>query len=168
MTLTSTRPVQELVRFARGYQKHYANLPEQVSELSEIPVLDHSSFWSANTGVQPENRVLTAPLIDGTVFRWRYNGSSQSLVSHSRRAPSAACLVRASLQPGDRVANMRYGGDLYKCFLDLGIALIDAAIPDFHLSIGFAPLESQAWRLRTYAASVLLAMPNVRSWLPDY
>ena len=170
--------VRELVRFARKnspyYQKHYANLPEHLSEITEIPILDHSSFWAANTGLPPENQVITAPLNDGAVFR---TGGTTAIPKASyvtreelrEGAQSwAASLVRAGLRPGDRVANLLYGGDLYKGFLDLGLALTDAPMPNFHLSIGVAPLESQVWTLRTYAATVLVAMPTVLCRLADY
>lgn len=80
----------------------------------------------------------------------------------------ATWLVRAGLRPGDRVANMLYGGDLYKGFLDLCLALNDAPTPNFHLSIGVAPMESQVWTLRTYAATVLVAMPTIMCRLADY
>ena len=183
LTMTSTRTssvssVQELVRFAREkspyYRQHYANLPEDVSELAAIPILDHSSFWAANTGLPPENQVITAPLTDGAVFR---TGGTTAVPKASyitreelrEGAQSwAACLVRAGLRPGDRVANMLYGGDLYKGFLDLSLALTDSPTPNFHLSIGVAPLESQAWTLQTYAATVLVAMPTVMCRLADY
>lgn len=52
--------------------------------------------------------------------------------------------------------------------MDLSIALTNGPIPNFHLSVGVAPLESQAWTLRTYAATVLLAMPTVACQLADY
>lgn len=45
---------------------------------------------------------------------------------------------------------------------------MDGPTPNFHLSIGVAPLESQAWTLRTYAATVLVAMPTVMCQLADY
>lgn len=178
MTSTSTSSVQDLVNFARKnsfhYRQRYANLPENVSELNNIPVLDHSSFWTANTGLPPENKIITAPLTDGAVFR---TGGTIAIpkASYVTREELregvqswAACLVRAGLQPGGRVANMLYGGDLYKGFLDLGLALTNAPIPNFHLPIGVAPLESQAWTLRTYAATVLVAMPTVMCRLADY
>ena len=178
MTSKSTGSVQALVNFAREnspyYRRFYADLPEQVSELNDIPVLDHASFWAANTGLPPENQVITAPLIDGAVFR---TGGTTAVPKASyvtreelREAAQsmAACLDRAGLRPGDRVANLLYGGDLYKGFLDLGLALTDAPTPNFHLSIGVAPLESQAWTLRTYAATVLVAMPTIMCRLADY
>ena len=178
MTSTSTSTLQELVEFAREnspyYQKHYANVPKHVCELNDIPILDHASFWAANTGLPPENSVITAPLSDGAVFR---TGGTTAVPKASyvtreelREGTQSwvGCLVRAGLQPGDRVANMLYGGDLYKGFLDLGLALTNASIPNLHLSIGVAPLESQAWTVRTYAATVLVAMPTVMCRLAEY
>ena len=178
MASTSTSSIQELIKFAREkspyYRKHYADLPEDISELAAIPMLDHSSFWAANTGLPPENQVITAPLTDGAVFRTGGTTAvpKASYVTREELREGArswaTCLVRAGLRPGDRVANMLYGGDLYKGFLDLGLALTDAPTANFHLSIGVAPLESQVWTLRTYAATVLVAMPTVMCRLADY
>ena len=179
MVLTSTSSVQELLRFAREnspyYRKVYADLPEHVSDLNEIPLLDHQSFWTANVGLPPENQVITGPLTDGAVFR---TGGTTAVpkASYVTRAELregaqswAACLVRAGLRPGDRVANLLYGGDLYKGFLDLGLALTDAPTPNFHLAVGGSALfESQVWALQTYAATVLVAMPTVMCRLADH
>lgn len=175
--MLSKSTVEELVKFARKnspyYRQCYANLPEHVSELNEVPVLDHASFWAANSGLPPENQVVTGPLTDGAVFR---TGGTTAVPKASyvtreevREGAQwwAASLIRAGLRPGDRVANMLYGGDLYKGFLDLGLALTDGPTPNFHLSIGVAPFESQAWTLRTYAATVLVAMPTTLCRLAD-
>lgn len=176
--MPSKGTVEELVKFARKnspyYRQYYANLPEHVSELHEVPVLDHGSFWAANSGLPPENQVVTGPLTDGAVFRT--GGTSAvpkaSYVTRDELREGAqswaASLVRAGLRPGDRVANLLYGGDLYKGFLDLALALTDAPTPNFHLSIGVAPFESQAWTLRTYAATVVVAMPTSLCRLADY
>ena len=178
MTSTSTVSVRELVKFAREhspyYRRHYVDLHEHVSDLNEIPVVDHSSFWAANTGLPPENQVITAPLTDGAIFRTGGTTAvpKASYVTREELRDGAhawaACLVRAGLRSGDRVANMLYGGDLYKGFLDLGLALTEGSTPNLHLAIGVAPLESQAWTLRTYAATVLVAMPTVVCRLADY
>ena len=178
MALTSTSSVQELISFARKYspyyRKHYAHLPEHVTELNAVPVLDHQSFWAANTGLPPENQVITGPLIDGAIFR---TGGTTAVPKASyfsrdelRQTTQAwiACFDRAGLRPGDRVGNLLYGGDLYKGFLDLALALMNAPTPNVHLSIGVAPLESQVWTLRTYAATVIVAMPTIVCRLADY
>lgn len=176
--VSSKSTVEELVKFARKnspyYRQYYANLPEHVSGLNQVPVLDHESFWAANSGLPPENQVVTGPLTDGAVFR---TGGTTAVPKasyvtreelHEAAQAWVVSLVRAGLLPGDRVANLLYGGDLYKGFLDLSIALTNGPVPNFHLSVGVAPLESQAWTLRTYAATVLLAMPTVACQLADY
>ena len=67
-------PVQELVKFAREnspyYRQRYENVPEYISDLSQLSTVDHTTFWDADTGLPPENRVLTSSsLIGGVVFR---------------------------------------------------------------------------------------------------
>ena len=178
MALTSKSSVQELISFARKnspyYQKHYAHLPEDVSELNAVPVVDHQSFWAANTGLPPENQIITGPLIDGAIFR---TGGTTAVPKGSyitreefRQGARAwvACLDRAGLQPGDRVANLLYGGDFYKEFLDLTLALNEAPTPNVHLPIGIAPLESQSWALRAYDPTIIVAMPTTVCRLADY
>ena len=178
MALTSTSSAQELISFARKYspyyRKYYAHLPEHVSELKAVPILDHQSFWAANTGLPPDNQVITGPFTDGAIFR---TGGTTAVPKASyvtreeiRQGAQAwaACLDRMGLQPGDRVANLLYGGDLYKGFLDLGLALTDASTPNVHLPIGVAPLQSQSWTLRAYGATVIVAMPTVVCRLADY
>lgn len=170
--------VHRLVEFAREhspyYRELYSGLAEKDFKLEKVPLVDHTTFWAANTGMPPENQVLTSPMVDGAVFRTGGTTATPkaSYVTREELREGAkgwaGCLVRAGLQSGDRVANMLYGGDLYKGFLDLGLALTEAPVSNFHLSIGVAPLESQAWTIRTYAATVLVAMPTIMCRLAEY
>jgi phenylacetate-CoA ligase len=63
--------ILELIRFAREhspfYQNLYASLPDRDLELTELPVIDQSSFWRANT--LKDNQILTGPIRDGIVFK---------------------------------------------------------------------------------------------------
>ena len=179
MSIEDKATVQELVRFARKnsqyYRQHYENIPDDVSDLTHLPMVDHSTFWEANTGMPPNNRVLTSSsLVDGAVFRTGGTTAvpKASFVTREELREGAqgwaASLIRAGLLPGDRVANLLYGGDLYKGFLDLGLALTEAAVPNFHLAIGVAPLDAQAWTLQTFSATVLVSMPTVACRLAEY
>lgn len=170
--------VRDLINFAREkspfYQQHYSNVPKDISDLAILPLVNHVDFWAANTGLPPENQVLTSALVDGAVFRTGGTTATPkaSFVTREELREGAQgwakSLVQAGLLPGDRVANLLYGGDLYKGFLDLGLALTNGPVPNFHLSIGVAPLDSQVWTLHTYAATVLIAMPTIMCRLADY
>jgi phenylacetate-CoA ligase len=65
--------ISELINFAREtspyYAQHYSKVPEDVSSVSQIPLVDHPSFWKANTSSSSENKVLTSDFTDGLVFR---------------------------------------------------------------------------------------------------
>ncbi len=107
--------VQELVNFAREkspyYSRCYGNLSKDFN-LTQIPIVDHTTFWVANSGLPPENQVLTSPMVDGAVFRTGGTTATPkaSYVTRAelREGPKgwAACLIRAGLQSGDRVANI--------------------------------------------------------------
>jgi phenylacetate-CoA ligase len=138
-------------------------------------MVDHTSFWVAHTGLPPENRVLTSSsFIDAAVFRTGGTTAvpKTSFVTRQELREGAQnmvnCLTRAGLRPGDHVANLLYGGDLYKGFLDLSLALIEATVPTLHLPIGVAPLDAQAWTIRSFSATVLVSMPTVVCRLADY
>ncbi len=156
------------------YRRCYENLPQKDFNLTQIPIIDHTTFWVANSRLPPENRVLTSPMTDAAVFRTGGTTATPKASYVTREEIRegakgwAACLIRAGLQSGDRVANMLYGGDLYKGLLDLGLALTEASVPNFYLSIGVAALESQSWTIRTYAVNVLVAMPTVMSRLAEF
>ncbi|KAL8811530.1 MAG: hypothetical protein Q9200_001722 [Gallowayella weberi] len=178
MTSINTEALQELVSFAREhspfYRKHYAGVPEHVSELSQLPVLDLRSFYAASTGLPPENKVLTRPLRDGAVFRTGGTTAVPKVSFVSREDLQqegqdwVAMLVRAGLQAGDCVANLLHGGDLYKGFLSFGLGLTEGPTPNFQLPIGFAPVESQVWTLQTYKATIVAGMPTVMCRIADY
>ena len=74
ISLEDVAPVQELVKLARENspydRRRYENVPENISDLSQLPTVDHTTFWDANTDLPPEDRVLnSSSLIDGAVSR---------------------------------------------------------------------------------------------------
>lgn len=132
-------PVQELVKLPREnspYEcRRYENVPENISDLSQLPTVDHITFWDANTDLPPEDRVLnSSSLIDGAMSRTGGTTATPKASFITRQElregaqGRANCLIQAGLLSGDRVANLLYGGDLYKGFLGLSLVLTEASI----------------------------------------
>ncbi|MQA27870.1 MAG: phenylacetate--CoA ligase family protein, partial [Micromonosporaceae bacterium] len=64
------KSLRDLVDHARRHSPFYADLyrglPEGVSDITMLPVVDQLQYWEANTF--GGNRVLTAPLTDAGVY----------------------------------------------------------------------------------------------------
>ena len=176
--LPDEESLRSLVAFARAhspyYRDLYAHLLATGISLSDLPVIDHPNFWEANSGRLSNNKVLTSPFVDGLIFR---TGGTTAVpkASYCTRDEFkggarvfAEFMVRGGLRAGDRVANLLYGGDLYKGFLELGLGLLEISVPNVHLSIGVAPLESQHMIIRDFEASVVVAMPTILCRLADF
>ena len=170
--------LRELIVFARQnssyYKTHYSTLPDDIYDLNLLPIVDHTTFWAANSGGLSNNQVLTSPFTDGAVFRTGGTTATPkvSYVTREELRQGAQTmgqiLVQLGLRTGDRVANFLYGGDLYKGFLELGLALTEAPVANVHLSIGVATLENQAWTMKEYAPTVMVAMPTIMCRLAEF
>ena len=65
------KSLQELVTYARKnspfYAELYRDVPERISRITQLPVVDQIEFWAANTW--RNNRLLTGPVTDGAVYK---------------------------------------------------------------------------------------------------
>ncbi|MER7752569.1 phenylacetate--CoA ligase family protein [Kitasatospora sp. NPDC097643] len=140
------KSLPELVEFARTHSPFYAelyrDLPPRIDRLDQLPVIDQTAFWAANTW--PDNRVLTGPLSDAGVYK---TGGTTGVPKFSpwTRAEHAdsvtafgAGLVQAGLRPGHRVANLFMAGELYGGFLYIENALHHAPVDNVRLAVGGA------------------------------
>ncbi|WP_405683652.1 phenylacetate--CoA ligase family protein [Streptomyces sp. NBC_01387] len=135
---------RELVRFARErspfYRDLYRDAPAHPGALAEMPVVDLQSFWAVHR--RPVSGVLTGPHHDGIVFATGGTTGEPKRTTYSREefratsTVSAACMTRAGLRAGDRVANLLYAGDLYMSFLYATHALRDSPLPVVELPVG--------------------------------
>ncbi|MFD7451946.1 phenylacetate--CoA ligase family protein [Kitasatospora sp. NPDC059827] len=162
------KPLAELIRFARAHSPFYAELyrelPEGADRLDQLPVIDQTAFWAANTW--PDNRVLTGPLTDAGVYK---TGGTTGVPKFSpwTRAEHAdsvtafgAGLVRAGLRPGHRVANLFIAGELYGGFLYIENALHHAPVDNVRLGVGGAAPDSYIADLITgFGVHVLAGEP---------
>ena len=159
----------EFIRFVREqspfYRELYAHLPDGVSDLSALPLTDHTAYWAANT--LNASRVLTGPHLDGIVIKTGGTTGAPRVSVYTRdewRAMSRRFgdgLPAAGLVAGDRVANLFYAGELYSSFVFTLNCLQEAAVPTVQLPIGgSAPLDYVIGTLRDCLATVVAAPPT--------
>ncbi|MEV7416973.1 AMP-binding protein [Streptomyces sp. NPDC089919] len=173
-------PVQrlsDLVQFARThspyYAELYADLPAEVNDLADLPVVDHQAFWAANT--LHDNRVLTAPLAEGVVFKTGGTTGTPRFSCYTREewrefvTAFGAGLVDAGLEPGHRVVDLFYAGELYASFLFVLDALAHAPVANVRLPMGGgAPLESTVSAVQDFTADVLAGTPTTLCRLAEH
>ncbi|MFI6054303.1 phenylacetate--CoA ligase family protein [Streptomyces violascens] len=169
--------VSDLIRFARDhspfYADLYADLPPQVDRITDLPVVDQSEFWTANT--LHDNRVLTAPLGEAVVFKTGGTTGAPKFSCYTREewqefvTAFGAGLVDAGLRPGHRVADLFYAGELYASFLFVLDSLAHAPVANVRLPIGGgAPLESTVPTLDDFAAQVVAGTPTTLCRLAEH
>ncbi|WP_438295887.1 phenylacetate--CoA ligase family protein [Streptomyces sp. HUAS TT7] len=169
--------VSDLIRFARDhspfYADLYADLPPQVDRITDLPVVDQSEFWAANT--LQDNRVLTAPLGEAVVFKTGGTTGAPKFSCYTREewqefvTAFGAGLVDAGLRPGHRVADLFYAGELYASFLFILDSLAHAPVANVRLPIGGgAPLESTVPTLEDFAAQVVAGTPTTLCRLAEH
>ncbi|WP_329491487.1 phenylacetate--CoA ligase family protein [Kitasatospora sp. NBC_01246] len=162
------KPLQELVDFARGHSPFYAeayrDVPRMISHLTELPLIDQTAFWAANTW--PDNRLLTGPLTDAGVYKTggttgvpKFSPWSRTEHADSVTAFGAG-MVRAGLKPGHRVANLFCAGELYGGFLYIENALHHAPVENVRLPVGCAAPDDYVVDLITgFGVHVLAGEP---------
>ncbi|WP_157880421.1 hypothetical protein [Streptomyces katrae] len=147
------------------YQALYASLPPDTDRLTDLPVVDQQAFWAANT--PRDNRVLTGPLSEATVYKTGGTTGSPKFSVYTRDewrtfvTAFGQGLVDTGLRPGHRVADLFYAGELYASFLFVLDSLAHAPVDNVRLPVGGgAPPESTIPTLRDLAAQVLAGTPT--------
>ncbi|MFB7506817.1 phenylacetate--CoA ligase family protein [Streptomyces broussonetiae] len=163
------QPIAELIRFVRQhspfYRELYAHLDDHATRLTDLPVVPQADFWRSNA--PRDNRLLTAPLTEAVVFRSGGTTGSPKFSYYTRTewreftAAFGAGLVRAGLQPGHRVADLFYAGDLYASFSFVLDSLHRSPVANVRLPIGGAtPWESTAATLEEFRVQVVAGTPT--------
>ena len=123
--MIKTYPLTELVRHAREhspfYRELYRDLPDGPLSLSDLPVIEQEAFWAANS--PGKSRLMTARATDGIAFKSGGTSGNPKFSFFSRDEWVSFCeafgrgLSANGLMPGEKVANVFYGGELYASFL---------------------------------------------------
>ncbi|WP_445496244.1 phenylacetate--CoA ligase family protein [Photorhabdus sp. SF281] len=132
-----TLSLHDLVEYARNhapfFRDLYCDLPRSGWTLTDLPLIDPTDYWQQS---QPLANwpVLTGPINGGHVFKTGGSTSEGRMSVFSCNEWRA--FVRAfgqglaqQLQPGDRVANLFFAGDLYTSLLFIHGALSYSPVP---------------------------------------
>ena len=162
------KSLQELVDHARTHSPFYAeayrDVPRTISHITELPIVDQTAFWEANTW--PDNRLLTGPLTDAGVYKTGGTTGVPKLCVWSRTEHAdsvtafGAGIVEAGLKPGHKVANLFWAGELYGGFLYIEHALHHAPVENVRLPVGAgASDEYVADLIGSFGVHVLAGVP---------
>ena len=159
---------KDLVQHAQEHSPYYRELYQglkNIESLSQVPIVDQTSFWRANC-VQ-ENRVLTAKMTDGIVFKSGGTTGSPKFSVYTKDEWRAftemfgACMCKAGLGKGDRIANLFYVGELYASFIFIMKSIEAAPIPAVQFPIGGKAEQDETLRmLQEFEINVLAGLPT--------
>lgn len=162
------KSLQELVDYARKhspfYAKAYRDVPQTISHITQLPVVDQAAFWVANRW--PENTLLTGPLTDAGVYKTGGTTGAPKFSPWTRSEHADAVtafgagMVRAGLKPGHRVANLMASGELYSGMLFMEHGLHASPVENVRFPVGSAtPDEAIAELIDNFRIQVLVGEP---------
>jgi phenylacetate-CoA ligase len=160
--------LNKLLAFAREhstyYANHWQNITAQITALEELPVIDPQQYWAASENFE-QWPVLTSTVERSVVFKTGGTTSSGKLSVFTREEWQT--LVRdfgahlgSQLNPGDRVANLFFVGDLYASFIFIHDALAHetAGITEYPFTGNVEPAVL-ADAIRQHRINVLAGVP---------
>jgi phenylacetate-CoA ligase len=160
--------LNQLLAFAREhstyYARHWQDVAPQTSTLDELPPIDPQQYW-ANSNNFDQWPVLTSTVERALVFKTGGTTSAGKLSVFTREEWQA--LVRdfgrhlaSQLNPGDRVANLFFVGDLYASFIFIHDALAHetAGITEYPFTGDVDPAVL-ADSIRVHRINVLAGVP---------
>src|SRR5690554_5497907 len=155
------------------YQDLWRNAFSRVdTPLTALPVTDLDTYWAANTPT--DNRVLTAPHMDGPVFKSGGTTGNPKFSFYSNDdwrhmcETFGAAMRRGGLRAGERVANLFYGGQLYASFLFIGRAIEQAGCGIQYPLSGSAPAADVIKTLQQFRVDTLAGVPtSMLALLPE-
>ncbi|MEI7891673.1 MAG: hypothetical protein WCI05_01195 [Myxococcales bacterium] len=169
--------LEHVLRHARQnspfYRQSYAHLAEDETRLERFPILDHTAFWNAN-GLE-NNTVLTGPLLEGVVFKSGGTTGNPKFSPYTREEWRLKThymgmgFAKAGVHPGDRVANLFRGGDLYASLLSMGTAMLACSCPVVTYPIGdFIGIEAIVAAIEVHRLTVLAGIPSSLLKVAEY
>ncbi|KAK2060233.1 AMP-dependent synthetase/ligase [Colletotrichum caudatum] len=175
----NSRSLADLIEFVKSNSPYYAKYwgprwaqKDDVVSLTDLPVVDHKSFWEANTCL--DSKVITSKQKDGIVFKTGGTTTHPKVSFYSQKElhglslQLAECLSRCGVVQGDMVANLFYAGDLYGSFLLHVLSVYHLSTGAIQLPVaGHVNLESMERQIVDFQATVVLSTVTTMSQLSE-
>ncbi|WP_226499434.1 AMP-binding protein [Pseudomonas sp. MWU16-30322] len=176
--MNTTVELNDLLGYVRRhsayYREHLKAVAMPISALSELPEIDPEQYWRGSQNPQ-QWPVLTGPQNDALIFKTGGTTGAGKLSLFTRAEWQT--LVRdfgshltAQLNPGDRVANLFFVGDLYASFIFVHDALahVETAVSEFPFT-GAVDSAVLVDSIVAYQINVLAGIPaqllKLAAWL---
>lgn len=161
--------LEEVVRKAREHSPYYRELYKNINQsefrLEDLPIVDQTEFWHANT--YHDNKLLTGPISDGIVFKsGGTTGNPKFSVFTKDEWQIFTKLFgegmdKKCLKEGDRLGNLFYSGDLYASFLFITKSIENSQTPIAQFPMtGGMDLEDVIHTVEEYNLNVLAGVPT--------
>lgn len=177
--LTSHDALTAHLRFVADHSPYYRRLWNDAmanragTPLTALPLTELDTYWAANTPT--DNQVLTGPQLEGPVFKSGGTTGNPKFSFFSNQDWLQLCdafgkgMRRGGLKPGERVANMFYGGQLYASFLFIGRAVEQAGVGIQYPLSGSAPASEIIKTLQQFEIDTLAGVPtSLLTLLPEF
>lgn len=159
-----------IINYAREhspfYKELYKNISTPITSLAQLPILDQTDFWDANTSDET-NTLLTDTMRSGTAFKSGGTTSAPKFSIYTKDEWSTFCklsglaLMYNGLRTGDKVGNLFYGGQLYASFLYAHDNIQDCPIPVTEYPImGSTPVADMIHYILQFRINVLAGVPT--------
>lgn len=161
--------VQQLVELARSkspfYRDLYRNLPQSGWRFEDLPLIDLEAYRAADS--IDDNQILTAPLTEAIVIRTGGTSGKTKLAFYTNAELADICRYIGTknegngMAPGDRVATLLPGENLYASYLFSALALHYATTPMvvFHFGMN-TPFEELVPSFKEFGIEVLISFPT--------
>lgn len=168
--------LKDVVEVARTRSPFYRNLYKDIgsfTDISHLPVLDSADFWKANT--IKNNRVLTGPHVNGIVFKSGGTTGNPKFSFFSLEEwelftyAFGEGMRKGGLEPGEKIANMFYAGDLYASFMFISksIEKSNSDVVHFPLS-GGADFNHIVETINSFEITTWAGVPTSMMKLSEY
>ncbi|MDH8700955.1 phenylacetate-CoA ligase [Dysgonomonadaceae bacterium PH5-43] len=159
-----------IINYARQhspfYKEYYKNLPAQVNSVTELPLVDQTDFWAANTSDET-NTLLTDTMKNGVAFKSGGTTSAPKFSIYTKEEWATLCelsglaLMYNGIKTGDKVANLFYGGQLYASFLYShdNIQNCPISITEYPI-MGSTPVPEMLHLIEQFKINVLVGVPT--------